>query len=51
MEEVLEDGERLGDDLVGLAPPDVHHKAHPATVVLELGIVQALPLGHLRRDR
>ena len=48
MEEVLQDGQGLGDDPVGLPALDVHHEPDPATVVLESGIVQPLPGRHSR---
>jgi hypothetical protein len=42
VEQVLQDGERLGDDGVGLASLEVHHEAHTARLVLVTGIVETL---------
>jgi hypothetical protein len=42
MEEVLENREGLADDLVGLAPLDVHDEPDAAGLVLVGGIVKAL---------
>ena len=41
--QVGEDGQRLANDLVRPLPADIHHQPEAAGVVLEAGIVQALP--------
>ena len=43
MAQVDQGFQTLGDDLVGLAAPDVGHHAHPAAVVFQLGGVKAIP--------
>ena len=42
MAQVDQGFQALGDDLVGLAAPDVGHHAHPAAVVFQLGGVKAI---------
>ena len=46
VQEVLEDGEGLAHDGVGLSPLDVHDEADAAGVVLVSGIVEALRRWH-----
>ena len=48
VEEVLQHRQRLIDDPVGFVACDVHHKTHPATIVLVVGVVQPLPRRKIR---
>ena len=49
--EVLQDLDRVAQDLVGLTALDVHHEADAAGIALELGIVEALLAGAGGADR
>ncbi len=51
MEEVLQDGQGLGDDPVGLPALDVYHEPDAATVAFESGIIQPLPGRHPRNHQ